>query len=85
MRDLGRRVRTAEHRRQSATFTDPFGLCPVCIVAYGAFELASAAYDVYQTRQAFRRGAGEGAEALQATLIGAIPDPVMPIEAPLEP
>jgi RHS repeat-associated protein len=54
-----------------ATYTDPFGLCPICVV-YVGFELASAAYDIYSTYKAFKRGGAEGAEALQASLIGAI-------------
>lgn len=28
-------------------FTDMEGLCPVCLVAWGVFELASSAYDIY--------------------------------------
>ena len=27
-------------------FSDPFGLCPICAVAYGIFEVASTIYDV---------------------------------------
>jgi uncharacterized protein RhaS with RHS repeats len=32
-------------------FSDPFGLCPICIIAvgYAIFEAASTAYDAYQT------------------------------------
>lgn len=29
-------------------FSDPFGLCPVCLIAWGAWELGSGVYDVYQ-------------------------------------
>jgi RHS repeat-associated protein len=54
------------------SYSDPYGLCPICI-AYGVFELASAAYDVYSTVQAYREGGvGEGAAALHASIIGAI-------------
>ena len=54
-------------------FSDPFGLCPMCIpIAIGVIEGASAIYDIFQTYRAFRRGASEGASSLQATLLGAI-------------
>jgi RHS repeat-associated protein len=53
-------------------FSDPFGLCPFCVAGYVLFEAGSAAYDAYETYRAFRRSPGEGADALQASLIGAI-------------
>ncbi|MCA1792265.1 MAG: RHS repeat-associated core domain-containing protein, partial [Thioalkalivibrio sp.] len=55
------------------SYSDPFGLCPMCIAAVAVIEVASAVYDVYETYKAFRDGgAHQGGEALQATLIGAI-------------
>ncbi|MDX2058915.1 MAG: RHS repeat-associated core domain-containing protein, partial [Gemmatimonadales bacterium] len=53
-------------------FSDPFGLVPLPLILWGMFELGSALYDVYETTQAFRSSSAEGAEALQATLMGAI-------------
>jgi RHS repeat-associated protein len=53
-------------------FADPFGLCPVCLVAYGIFEGASAAYDLYETYRAYQRSPSEGAYALSAAFVGAI-------------
>ncbi len=59
-------------------FSDPFGLCPVCFVAWGIFEAGSAVYDIYQTYKAFQRSPGEGAEALQWAMAGALtPGPGM--------
>lgn len=52
-------------------FSDPFGLCPVCI-AWVAFEVASGLYDAYETYQAYKRSSSEGAEALHASVLGAI-------------
>jgi RHS repeat-associated protein len=56
-----------------STVGDPSGSsagCIPCLVV--AVELASAAYDIYATRKAFGRGAAEGAEALQYTMVGAL-------------
>ncbi|MEM7414549.1 MAG: RHS repeat-associated core domain-containing protein [Gemmatimonadota bacterium] len=54
-------------------FSDPMGLAPWCIPCLVvAFELASAAYDVYQTTKAFDRSSAEGFESLHATAVGSL-------------
>lgn len=44
----------------------------MCLIAYGIFEGASAAYDIYETYKAYQRSPSEGADALGATFVGAI-------------
>jgi RHS repeat-associated protein len=53
-------------------FADPFGLCPICVAVYVAFEVASGIYDAYATYRAFQDSPSEGAEALEASIIGAM-------------
>jgi hypothetical protein len=47
-------------------------LCPICLGAYILFEAGSAIYDVYETYRAFPRSPSEGADALNASLLGAV-------------
>jgi len=54
-------------------FSDPFGLCPLCGVAYGVFELGSSIYDgvdLAATAIRYARGRASGGE-LAVTAAGA--------------
>lgn len=56
---------------QGVNFRDPFGLCPVCII-YGAYEVGSTAYDLYdlgKTAINYARGKASKME-LGATVAG---------------
>ena len=47
------------------SYSDPFGLCPVCAVGYAVFEVASTAYDLYdlsKTAINYARGNASDAE-----------------------
>ena len=51
-------------RNDPVTFDDPVGLCPVCVIAYAAFELGATAYDLYDlAKTALRANRGEASSA----------------------
>ena len=60
------------------SYSDPFGLCPVCVIAIAAYELydlASSAYDLYQAGKTLAdpdASAGEKAEMVGLAAIGLI-------------
>jgi hypothetical protein len=42
------------------TYSDPFGLCPVCLVVWGAYEIGSGIYDAYQAYKTVASDASTG-------------------------
>lgn len=53
-------------------FSDPFGLCPVCLVAWGVYEVGSGIYEIYNAiRTASDRNASTGQKVATVGLAAA--------------
>jgi len=56
-------------------YSDPFGLCPVCLIAWAAFEIGSGIYDIYNAVKTYRDARAtpeQKSEMLYAAAAGAL-------------